>query len=132
MAVAWNVLPKNPFSGVKLMRVPKRAERILTKDEETKLLVACATVKNPHLLAGVTLALNTGMRKGEVYGLQWDQVDFANRQIRVRNGKTAQSDRVIPLNDAALRLLSEIHLERAGGSYSRATDKATLIFETQK
>jgi integrase len=114
MAVAWNVLPKNPFSGVKLMRVPNRAERILTKDEESKLLAACSMVKNPHLLAGVKLALNTGMRKGEVYGLDWEQVDFANRQIQIRNGKTAQSDRIIPLNDAALRVLSEIHLQRAG------------------
>lgn len=62
---------------------------------------------------GVRLALNTGMRKGEIYGLLWGQVDFANRQIRIRNGKTDESDRVIPLNDAALRLLSEMHLHRA-------------------
>ncbi|MGC1382835.1 MAG: hypothetical protein WA823_03580 [Candidatus Acidiferrales bacterium] len=32
MAVAWKILAENPFSGVKPLRVPKRAERILTKD----------------------------------------------------------------------------------------------------
>jgi integrase len=108
MAVAWNILTSNPFAGVKLLKVPKRTERILTKEEERKLLVACSQVRNPHLQAGVTLALNTGMRKGEIYSLRWDQVDLPNRLIRIINGKSEKSDRHIPMNDVVFELLSNL------------------------
>jgi integrase len=86
----------------------------LTKDEETKLLKASGQVRNPQLLAGVKIALNTGMPKGEIYGLRWSQIDFASRHIRVQNGKTAQSDRVIPMNEVTFSLLSEVHLRKLG------------------
>jgi integrase len=114
MAVAWNLLSQNPFAGVKLMRVPNGTERVLAKDEEIKLLTACGQIKNPHLLVGVKMALNTGMRKAEIYGLKWGQVDFSNHQIRIQNGKTVQSDRSIPMNEATLALLSEMYSRKSG------------------
>jgi integrase len=93
---------------VKLLRVPKRAERVLTKDEEVRLLAACDQVRTPNLRPGVSIALNTGMRKGEIYGLRWESVDFPNRAIAILNGKTAESDRRIPMNDAVFESLSSL------------------------
>jgi integrase len=40
------------------------------------------------------------MRKGEILGLRWDHVDLTQRLIAIYNGKTAQSDRRIPMNEA--------------------------------
>jgi integrase len=96
------------------MRVPNRPERVLTKDEEIKLFTACGQIKNPQLLVGVKIALNTGMRKGEIYRLKWEQINFTNHQIRIQNGKTVQSDRIIPMNDGILALLSEMHSRKSG------------------
>ena len=114
MAVAWNILSQNPFAGVKLLRVPTRTERVLAQDEEIKLLTACGQIRNPQLIVGVKIALNTGMRKAEIYGLKWEQVDFTNNQIRIQNGKTAQSDRIIPMNEGVRTLLSEMHSRKSG------------------
>jgi integrase len=114
MAVAWNLLRQNPFAGVKLMRVPQQTERVLSKEEEIKLLAACGQIKNPQLIVGVKIALNTGMRKAEIYSLKWEQVDFTNRQIRIPNGKTVQSDRIIPMNEKIAALLYEMHSKKSG------------------
>jgi integrase len=113
MAVAWGFLDQNPFAGVKLLRVPKRPERILTKEEEIRFLKACDQVRAPHLRPSVILALNTGMRKGEILGLRWEQVDFTDRVITVYNGKTAQSDRTLPMNDVVFALMLNLRQERA-------------------
>ena len=51
----------------------------------------------------VTLALHTGIRRGEIQTLQWQQIDFLNRTLRVGASKTeAGTGRVIPLNETAL------------------------------
>lgn len=114
MAVAWGFLHQNPFVGVKLLRVPRRHERILTKEEEVRFLEACNQTRAPHLRLCVSLALNTGMRKGEILGLRWEQVDLTNRIITVYNGKTAQSDRALPMNDVVFELMRNWQRERAG------------------
>lgn len=54
----------------------------------------------------VTLSLKTGMRRGELFDLHWDDVDFGNRLITVR-GEIAKSSRTrhIPLSPVALETL---------------------------
>jgi integrase len=108
MAVQWGILTKNPFQGVKLLPVPRFPERILSKEEEQRLLATCDCVRAPYLRPIVTLALNTGMRKGEILSLQWVQIDLANRLIHVYNGKTARSDRRIPMNDTVFEVLANL------------------------
>ncbi len=107
-AVAWNNLSTNPFKDLKLLKVPKRPERILTKEEENRLLASCSQVRAPLLLTSVLIALNTGMRKGEIHGLRWEHVDLPNRFISVWNGKTNESDRRIPMNEVVFELLTHL------------------------
>lgn len=74
--------------------------KALTREEEKKLLKACAS--NALLDAVVTLALNTALRKNEIRTLRWSQVDFEKRTVTVGKAKTqAGSGRVIPLNQPA-------------------------------
>lgn len=112
MAVEWDVLTRNPLAGVKLLRVKKRAERVLTDEEERSLLTACDQVHSNQLKPGIVIALNTGMRKSEIHGLRWENVDLANRFVTVLNGKSAHSDRHIPMNDAAYAALTDLHRRR--------------------
>jgi integrase len=58
---------------------PKKDEprqRYLTADEITRLLAACAGSKNGHLATIIAVALNTGMRKAEILGLEWAHVNL--------------------------------------------------------
>jgi integrase len=91
---------------VTMMTVLEVVGKALTEEEERRLLEACRTRRSRALLPIVTLALHTGMRRGEIQSLRWSQIDFLNRTLTVGATKTeAGSGRVIPLNERALLTL---------------------------
>jgi integrase len=88
---------------VKMLTVRDDTGKALTAEEEQLLLAACASSRSRALLPVVTLAMNTGMRRGEILGLTWAQVDFLNERLTVGKSKTAAGQgRNIPLNGTAL------------------------------
>jgi integrase len=121
-AIEWGFLGENPFQGVKLLHVPGRQDRILTHEEEAKLLAACEKVRAPYLRPICVLALHSGARKGEILSLKWSQVDLANRTIHIIEGKTEQSRRYIPMNDTLHGLFTELRRRR----------KAQLVFPSPR
>lgn len=90
-----------------------RRERVLSQDEEKELLEAASTGKGAerrkHLKPLIILALDTGMRRGEMLKLQWKDVDFKVGVIRVlaQNTKT-QRTRLVPLTKRASAALLEL------------------------
>jgi integrase len=60
-----------------------------------------------HLRLAATFALATGLRKGKVFGLEWSQVDLAERTLTTY-GNDVKLGVVIPLNDTAMGVLQEI------------------------
>ena len=91
---------------VKMMAVHEAVGRALTEDEERRLLHACRERRSRALLPVVTLALHTGMRRGEIQSLRWHQIDFLESTVTVGVTKTkAGTGRVIPLNERALMTL---------------------------
>lgn len=96
----------NMQPDVKMMPVHETTGKALTEDEEKRLLEACRCRRSRALLPVVTLALHTGMRRGEIQSLRWQQIDFLNRTLTVGATKTkAGTGRVIPLNKRALMTL---------------------------
>lgn len=88
---------------VSMMPVRHTAGKALSADEEERLLECCGKLRSRILLPFVTLALHTGLRKGEIQQLRWQQIDFLNRTLTVGSTKTAAgTGRVIPLNERAL------------------------------
>jgi integrase len=77
-AMEWGMLEKNPFNkGSKLMlKENNHRLRFLTESEVDALLKACTDLKthSPHLRPLVETALNTGMRRGELLSLKWEQI----------------------------------------------------------
>lgn len=94
LAIDWGYTQVNPVRKVRFFSEKESLkERILTKEEEARLLGFC----QGQLKSIVLVALNTGMRLGEILGLRWDQIDFGRGQIRVERTKSG-SDRLVPIN----------------------------------
>src|SRR5438270_13486985 len=74
----------------------RKRERIVTREEELRLLTACENRYRKHLRPIVICALDTGMRRGEIFGLKWSDVDFEERVLTIRafNTKTMQERQV--------------------------------------
>ena len=77
-------------------------------DEFFRLLKACTG----QLYQIVIVALNTGMRRGEILGLKWENIKLDQSKIEVKHTKTDE-DRSIPIN-AFLRSLLESMPRRSG------------------
>lgn len=79
-AVTWQLLARNPADGCTLPQVPDEEIEILS---DTQVGDVLTKLRAHALYPIVSLALGTGMRRGEVLGLQWSDVDFAAGAIRV-------------------------------------------------
>lgn len=93
-AIQWGKLEENPFKAVKLLKENNKRLRYLEKEEIVKLLARCSKRLRPI----VVIALNTGMRKGEILGLKWQDVDFRRGIIYLYNTKNGER-REIPINE---------------------------------
>jgi integrase len=105
-AVRWQLIPKNPFSGLKHMFVPQQSPVFCTKQDVERLL---ATINENWLKEIIVFAILTGMRRGEIVNLRWTDVNMQRRTILVATNPTFTTKqgrrRVIPLNDTAFYLL---------------------------
>lgn len=106
MAIQWGKAEKNPVKQVKFMRLDNQVERILTAEEEVRLLEHSSERLRPILI----LALNTGMRLGEIMSLSWEQVDWARGAITLTRTKSGKS-RSIPMNGAVRAVLEPLRGE---------------------
>jgi integrase len=98
MAMKWGKAQKNPVHEVKLFKEPEGKDRILSPEEEARLIeVVRSSRKAKHLEPVIITALQTGMRKGEVLGLKWSNIDFPNRLITIEGTKSGYV-RKIPMN----------------------------------
>jgi integrase len=125
-AERWELRPagSNPVRVIKrTTENPGRARR-LTEMEVAKVGAAIREnqartgprkakdpwVEDPFAVAGIRLALLTGMRKGEVLGLRWEWVHLADKEIRIppgfhKTGKKIKKERVVRLCAPARALL---------------------------
>ncbi len=76
----------------------------LSPDQLSNLLVAMEQEYDIQAANFMKMALITGMRRGELFKLQWQDVDFDRGFIHIRGPKGGQ-DQKIPMNQAARRLL---------------------------
>ncbi len=118
------LIPRNPAAIADGPRIPRREGRTLTPDEARRFLEA---IEGERLEAAYVLALALGLRRGEVLGLSWHDVDLdaeapvlvVRRQVnRGRRGlelselKTSSSRRTLYLSDPVVQVLRRRRLQQ--------------------
>jgi integrase len=111
MALAWHELTKLPTFK---MAKEEGKQRFLNDDEIARLLDASRESRNKLLLAIVVVDLHTGLRKGELLGLTWEQVDFARNVIALGRRTKSGKGRDVPINQAVYDALAPLR-KAAGG-----------------
>jgi len=109
IAVRQGWIERNPFNcGEPLILVSceRKREKILTIEEEQRLLAACDEPRRRHLRPLLIALLDTGARKGEMLKLTWGDVDFQNGVISIQamNTKTLRT-RQLPITERLRREL---------------------------
>jgi integrase/recombinase XerD len=94
-------LNQNPLSRFDKRSLPEAQPRtrFLSRTEYRRLLSAA----QPHLKPIIEMAVETGLRQGELLGLRWDQLDSDRREVRLVETKSNQP-RVVPLSDRAVAI----------------------------
>ena len=82
---------KNPLIDITKLKLPRGRDRRLVGDEESRLLAAAGKSHAPTLKLCIQLAIETGMRAGEIVQLTWEQSDLTNSVIRVQLSKNGMA-----------------------------------------
>lgn len=117
-AVEWDFLRKNPALKVKRFDEVKKRMQYWT-EKETNIFLEYVKSKDMEYFPFFFIALNTGMRKGEIAGLKWDSIDWQRNLIEadrsycfveksMKEYTKTKELKYIPINDQLLRLLEDL------------------------
>ena len=128
-ATEWGYVGENITAGIKQFKERPKPPSFLGAEETSALLAECPY----YLYVIVACALNTGLRRQEVFDLRWKDVDMKRRTITVRESKN-YTYRVIPINDTLFEVLQKmprhisspyvftsVHPNRDGKPYDNVT-----------
>jgi integrase len=106
-AVKWGFLGHNPLK-IEMTKEPKK-ENIIPLHEINRL-IANAELPLKHI---ILIAINTGMRKGEILNLEWSRINLENNfiSLKAQLTKTRESRR-IPMNETMRTLFTKLYKNR--------------------
>lgn len=105
-AAEWGVIAHGSRITIRHLKGEARPIRVLTLDEEARLLMAAT----PHLRPLIRFALNTGLRRDELLHLRWPDVNRQRREVVVVAHRAKNRHRrTVPLNHTAMAALDEAH-----------------------
>jgi len=115
----------NPVSVSGLLREDNLRKRVLSIDEEERLFQS----SSQHLRPIITTALYTGLRKSEILGMTWGNVDFINNIIIIPSfNNKSKKEKTVPLSSILRKLLLELKLKNSSVSeYVFLDNKANNI-----
>ncbi|RQW22316.1 site-specific integrase [Rhodobacteraceae bacterium CH30] len=106
----WSLPLVHELKNISRPKAPPGRERRLQRGELARLLAAIDTQGGraaPWLKACIELALETGMRAGELLSLEWKQVDLSTAAVRLEQTKNGDA-RLVPLSDKAEAVLTAL------------------------
>lgn len=113
-------ITENPMEFVKPPRIPKE-EVVALSESELRTLLRALPSTSDEVRSMIILFITTGIRRGELVGLKWSDIDFDNRQLHIRQNvtratgggvvvgtpKTSTGKRSIPLSANTLKMMEE-------------------------
>lgn len=119
-AVKWQIIKENPCKRIDSPKVKRKEADYLDEKEAAEILNALADVPFKYRMA-ITLLIYSGMRRGELCGLEWSDIDFDYMTIDINKAslyltgvgmkesdlKTENSHRVIKMNAYVMDMLKE-------------------------
>jgi integrase len=124
-AVKRQIIPVNPVRAVSSPKPQRKQMNVLTREEILQLLKAA---EGTRFYEPIFFAVNTGMRRGEIFALRWSDIDFENQIISVRQTlhrlkgkgfifrnttKTDGSRRSIAVSQSVINMLNRIKKKQA-------------------
>lgn len=117
----WEWVDENPVQKINKPHLPQGRIRFLDISEKERLLGVCKESNSLYLFPIVVLALSTGMRKGEILSLRWEDIDFDRGAILLQTTKNGER-RMISLVGLSLELLKK----------TKSASQTTLVFPSLK
>ncbi|WP_211229363.1 tyrosine-type recombinase/integrase [Nakamurella lactea] len=142
-AERMDLVPRNVAKAVRPASLPRTERRALTPDEAGRLL---RSLNGDRLEAVFVVAIGTGLRRGEILGLRWSDVDLDTRSLFVRQAvqrsggelrfvapKTHRSTRPVPLPRFVVTALQNHRARQAAERLVAGPlwHDADLVFTTQ-
>lgn len=125
----WSLPLEHFLKNIRKPKPGKGRDRRFVGDEEKRLREAIHRLEArgaKHWLAGcIELALETGMRAGEILSIDWSQVNLEAGVIRLSETKNG-SARSVPLTDKAVATLRNLHLHLTGRVIANFYDTSGL------
>jgi len=109
----WDLEIGNPIKGIKRMPPPQGRSKRVNRVIEDALLDACDALSYLLLKSMIEFAIQTGMRRGEIMGLTWSNIDLAERRAYLDTTKNGES-RQVPLTQRALKVLQTLPKDETG------------------
>ena len=106
---------------IEMVKVDNQKTEDLNPEQLARLLMAIENSKDIQAANMMKLALYTGMRRGEMFKLKWNDIDFQRGFIAIRTPKGGSSQK-IPLNEQARHIL-ENHPRKVENVFVRPDGK---------
>lgn len=130
----WKWIAVNPVHDVTRPTNPKPRDRRISDDEARKMLDALGyergtapTTKQHEIAIAFLFALETGMRQGEILGLEWERVHLARQYLTLPMTKNGDG-RSVPLSSAAVALLKLLGQKLGGPCFSITSASADTLW----
>jgi integrase len=106
MATRQGMMEKNPASRPRRLPESKGRLRYLTTEEAGRLLELAKKTASKDIYTIILIALESGLRRGEIFNLHWADLDFRNDQVWVRETKNG-APRYVPMTARVKETLSK-------------------------
>jgi len=129
--VQWDLIKLNPNSKVDRPKTIKKEAKFYNI-EQTKSLITALEGENPRDRSLIMLAIDTGARRGELTGLEWEDIDFENNIVNIN--KVTQAARglgiieKLPKNNSSIR---KVYMTDPTANYLKEWQREQAILKKQ-
>jgi integrase len=124
----WDLPIPNPIKGIRRMPCPQGRTKRVNASVEEQLLLSCRKLSLPLLSSIIEFAIQTGMRRGELMGLDWVDIDLPNRKAYLHTSKNGEP-RQVPLTQRAVAVLQSLGKKDEGRVFPMSMNVLRNHFE---